>query len=138
MDGPLSAPLVSGRRMIRGRVAAGQRALVDITLLGSQGQTLSLTTILDTGFEGYITLPPEAINALGLAPLTPSTYELANGQSVQFNTYLATVSWHGRPRLVLALEANGVPLLGTSLLWGSRVTLEMQEGGPVIIDELSP
>ena len=138
MDGPLSVPLVSGRRMIRGRVAAGQRASVEITLLGSQGYTLSLTATLDTGFEGYITLPPEAISTLGLAPLTPSTYQLANGQSVQFNTYLATVSWHGRPRLVLALEANGIPLLGTSLLWGSRVTLEMQEGGPVIIDELSP
>ena len=99
---------------------------------------MPLTAILDTGFEGYITLPTEAISALGLVPLTPSTYELADGQTVQFNTYLATASWHGRPRLALALEANGVPLLGTSLLWGSRVTLEMQAGGAVVIDELSP
>lgn len=124
--------------MIRGRFGAGQRSLVEITLLGSQGQTLSLTAILDTGFEGYITLPSEAISALGLVSLTPSTYELADGQTVQFNTYLATVSWHDRPRLALALEANGIPLLGTSLLWGSRVILEMQAGGAVVIDELSP
>ena len=97
---------------------------------------MSLDAILDTGFEGYITLPPEVVNRLGLAALAPSTYELADGQSVQFNTYLATVSWYDRPRMVLALESNGVPLLGAAMLWDSRVILDMEEGGGVIIEEL--
>ena len=123
--------------MIRGQVGPGRRAFVEIVLTGNQGQRLSLDAILDTGFEGYITLPPDAVSGLGLAALAPSIYELADGQSVQFNTYLATVSWHGRPRMVLALESNGVPLLGAAMLWGSRVTLDMEAGGGVSIEELS-
>lgn len=123
--------------MIRGRVGPGRRAFVEVVLTGNQGQRLSLDAILDTGFEGYITLPPAADSVLGLAVLAPSIYELADGQSVQFNTYLATVSWHDRPRMVLALESNGVPLLGAAMLWGSRVTLDMEDGGEASIEELS-
>ena len=123
--------------MIRGRIGPGRRAFVEVVLTGNQGQRLSLDAILDTGFEGYITLPPDAVSSLGLAALAPSIYELADGQSVQFNTYLATVYWHDRPRMVLALESNGVPLLGASMLWGSRITLDMEEGGRVSIEELS-
>ena len=137
MGGLLPVPLAFGRGMIRGRVGPGRRAFVEIVLTGNQGQSLSIDAILDTGFEGYITLPPDVVSSISLATLAPSTYELADGQSVQFNTYLAMVSWHDRPRMVLALESNGVPLLGAAMLWGSRVTLDMEDGGGVSIEELS-
>ena len=124
--------------MIRGQVGSYRESLIEIEVTGSGSRRLSLSFLLDTGFAGYLTLPSEVIHHLDLIPAGRAGGELANGAQFEFNSYFVTVSWHGRPRLVLALEANGVPLLGTSLLWGGRVTLEMQEGGPVIIDELSP
>lgn len=124
--------------MIRGQVGPYREAIIEIEVTGSENSRLYLPFLLDTGFAGYLTLPPEVIRHLDLIPAGRATGELANGAQFEFNSYFATVSWHGRPRLVLALEANGVPLLGTSLLWGSRVTLEMQAGGVVTIDELSP
>lgn len=52
------------------------------------------------------------------------------------NVYLAKVLWHGREREVLALEADGRPLVGMSLLYGNRVVLAVVDGGDVTIDPL--
>ena len=51
--------------------------------------------------------------------------------------YLAKVLWHGQEREVLILEAEGVPLVGMSLLYGSRVMLEVVDNGDVTIAPLS-
>lgn len=131
---PVSSVLC--RLMIRGRVGPGQRAFVEVTLRGGDGQQVSVEAVLDTGFEGYLILTPDIIQRLGLDYPQGDSYILANGQPAQFPTYLATVSWHDRPRLVLVLESNGAPLLGASMLWGSRVILDMEEGGGVSIEEL--
>nr|MBC8228759.1 clan AA aspartic protease [bacterium] len=50
--------------------------------------------------------------------------------------YLAKVLWHNQEREVLVLQADGGPLVGMSLLYGSRVTLDVVDGGDVIIDIL--
>ena len=92
---------------------------------------------MDTGFSGYLTLPRDSIRELELHSAGQRTFELANGEPFEFNTYLATVSWHDRLRLVTVLESDSVPLLGTSLLWGNRVTLDVLEDGDVTIDELT-
>ena len=91
---------------------------------------------MDTGFQGYLVLPPETIRSLGLEYPAQDGFILADGQWVQLDSYLATVLWHDRPRLVIVLESE-TPLLGTFLLWGSQVYFDLQEGGPVTIEELS-
>ena len=45
--------------------------------------------------------------------------------------------WHEREREVIVLQADGGPLLGMSLLYGNRVTMDIVENGDVAIDELS-
>ena len=124
--------------MIRGEVGQSREALIEIEVTGSETRRLSLSALLDTGFYGYLTLPPEVIRWLALTSAGQVVGELANGMRFDCNAYFATVSWHDRPRLVLVLEADSTPLLGTSLLWGNLVTLSMSVGGPVTIDELSP
>ena len=94
--------------------------------------------VLDTGFTGYLTLPADSIRLLGLAPVGQRTFELANGELSEFRVYLGSVSWHGRPSDVLILQSDGVPLLGMTLLWGSRVTVNALTGGAVAIEELAP
>ena len=97
-----------------------------------------MEAILDTGFTGYLTLPQESIRQLGLRSVGQRTFELANGDLFDFQVYLGSVSWHDRPNDVLVLESDSVPLLGMTLLWGSRVTLDASTGGEVTIEELAP
>ena len=124
--------------MIRGRVSQNLQVVVEVTLIGDYGQRLSVETVLDTGFQGYLVLTPDVIRELGLQHPEQDTFVLASGEEVDFNTYLATVSWHDRPRLVIVLEAESTPLMGTFLLRGSRVILDMEAGGGATIEELSP
>ena len=50
--------------------------------------------------------------------------------------YFAKVLWHGQEKEVLALQADGGPLIGMSLLFGNRVMLEVINDGNVTIDSL--
>ena len=122
--------------MISGRVNHDLQAVVEVTLIGNAGQRESVEVVLDTGFQGYLVLPSETIRSLGLQYPERARFILADRQRVQFDSYIATVVWHDRPRLVIVLESE-TPLMGTFLLWGSRVSFEMQEGGPVTIEEIS-
>ena len=122
--------------MISGQVNHDLQAVVAVTLIGNAGQRESVEVVLDTGFQGYLVLPSETIRRLGLQYPERARFILADRQRVQFDSYIATVVWHDRPCLVIVLESE-TPLMGTFLLWGSRVSFEMQEGGPVTIEEIS-
>ncbi len=82
--------------MIKGRVNANQQAMVSIDIMDSRGRPRPLEVALDTGFTGYLTLPGDSIQQLGLPSVGQRTFELANGEVFDFDTYLATVSWHGQ------------------------------------------
>ncbi len=124
--------------MIKGKISENQQALLPIDIIDGEGRPRSLEVILDTGFTGYLTLPPESIRQLGLTSIGQRTFELANGELFEFAAYLAMVSWHGRLRDVLVLQSDSVPLLGMTLLWGSRVTVDALDDGEVIIEALPP
>ena len=106
--------------------------------MDGEGRPRSVQVVLDTGFIGYLTLPPESIRQLGLPSVGQRTFELANGELFEFQVYLGSVSWHGRPSDVLVLQSDSVPLLGVTLLWGSRVTMDALNDGEVTIEELRP
>lgn len=124
--------------MIRGRVSQDLQVVVEVTLIGNAGQRLSAETVLDTGFQGYLVLTPDVIRELGLQYPEQDTFVLASGEEVDFNSYIATAVWHDRLRLVIVLEAESTPLMGTFLLRGSRVVLEMEAGGGASVEELAP
>ncbi len=124
--------------MIRGRVSGNQQALIAVDILDGEGRPQSVEVVIDTGFTGYLTLPPQSISQLGLPSVGQRTFELANGELFDFQVYLGSVSWHGRPSDVLVLQSDSDPLLGMALLWGSRVTLDALSDGEVAIEALSP
>jgi predicted aspartyl protease len=66
----------------------------------------------------------------------PSSFILAGGSIVALEVHRGTVTWDGADRGVLVLAADGDPLVGMSLLRGSRVTLDVVDGGPVTIAPL--
>ena len=124
--------------MIRGKVSGNQQALVTVEIMDGEGCPQSLEAILDTGFTGYLTLPTESIQRNGLPSVGQRTFELANGELFEFEAYLAGVSWHGRLSDTLALKSDSAPLLGMTLLWGSRITVDALTDGEVTIEELMP
>jgi predicted aspartyl protease len=79
-------------------------------------------------------LPPSLVAALGLAYHSETLALLGDGSTVSFHKYEATVLWHGQDREVIVLEAAGGPLAGMALLYGSRVTLDIVDGGDVTIE----
>ena len=92
--------------------------------------------VIDTGFNGYLTLPHDLINYLKLQRAGSRHVALGDGNVVVLDVYLAMVLWHGQQREVLALQADGGPLIGMSLLYGNRVMLEVIGDGDVTIDSL--
>ena len=122
--------------MISGEVRGDRQALVTIEIIDAEGRPRPVEAVLDTGFTGYLTLPEETIRQLGLSSVGRRTFELANGELFEFEAYLASVSWHGRLTDALVLRSGSEPLLGMTLLWGSRVTLDAIAQGEVRIEPL--
>ena len=123
--------------MIRGTVTADWEAMIDLEVSGSDHQTQRIEAIIDTGFNGFLTLPSNLISGLKLPFVGNRRATLGDGSVVVLDVYLATVLWHDRDYEVLVLQAGGEPLVGMSLLHGNRVTLDVVDGGNVVIDELA-
>lgn len=123
--------------MIKGRVDARQRAWIPLETGNGAGNFRPMVFVVDTGFDGDLTLSRESINQLGLAEVAPTMVTLATGVREQVNTWGGYILWHGRHRYVEVLETRGNPLLGTRLLEGSQLTVQMRVNGEVVIEELS-
>ncbi len=123
--------------MITGKITANREAIIELEIIGSNQKRENVEAVLDTGFNGYLTLTNDLINSLKLQLAGSRHVTLGDGNVVVLDMYLAKVLWHGQEREVLILEAEGGPLVGMSLLYGSRVMLEVVDNGDVTIGPLS-
>ena len=122
---------------MRGRVVSGGReAVVPLPILGSGGSRVKVEAVIDTGFTGHLTLPADVVRSLALSRRGFVEVELADGGTTALGVYDARVLWRGRERFVPVYEAEGGPLVGMSLLRGSRLTVEVEPGGDVVIEDL--
>lgn len=119
--------------MIAGTVNADLEAIVPLVVLGPAGQQEPVDAVLDTGFNGYVALPPERVASLGLTWLGREQGILADGSVDLFDAYDAAVLWDGQPRRVEADAVEGSPLLGMALLQGHALRIEVVAGGGVSI-----
>lgn len=108
---------------------------VELELLTTSGARVSVTTVLDTGFTGFLMLSQEHVQELGATPVDLREMELADGTVRPVARYEVTVLWDGRPKTVFALVNEATkPLLGMKLLHRSLVTLELVSGGSITIE----
>ena len=122
--------------MITGTVNTGREAQVVVAIRTSKETTREVRFVIDTGFTEYMTLPPEMISWLGLPKIGSRVLELADGSEAAFAVHVGTLSWHGQDRKVEVLSADGGALIGMGLLYGSRVSMDVIDGGAVEIDPL--
>ncbi len=123
---------------LSGIVTAEREAVVRLVVLGPEYYETSaeVETVLDTGFTGHLTLPPEVVAELGLPLLGSRNSVLADGGRVALDVYRAQVLWDGRRRSVEVLATGGGAHAGMSLIWGNRVNLSATEDGEVVIEPL--
>jgi clan AA aspartic protease len=122
--------------MIAGMITPYREAEILLQVRGPSGSEETITAVIDTGFNENLTLPPPVVARLGLAYRGPVRATLADGRVTILRNYRAVVIWNGRPRDITVLEADSASLAGMALLYGSRVTLDVIDGGAVTIAPL--
>ena len=120
--------------MITGSVTSELEAVLSIELRGLNGQSQSVRAAIDTGFDGVLALPEAVMERLDFPFLGLEKVVLADGSRTVLLTFAATVLWHGKLLRVTAMEAEGGALVGMALLYGSRLTMDVLEDGPVRIE----
>lgn len=119
--------------MIQGTVNADYEAVIRLRVQGPTGHEHELDAIIDTGFNGFLTLPPLLIAVLGLTRLSRGRALLANGSEELFDIHGVTVLWSGQERHVEVDAVNATPLVGMSLLDGHDLHIQVADGGHVVI-----
>ena len=122
--------------MITGKITVHQEAIIELEVVGLN-QPSRIEAVIDTGFTGYLTLPSRLIARLKLQRAGEQITILGDENRVVLKRYVAKVLWHGAERNVYVLQAEGGPLIGMSLLYGSRLILDVITDGNVTIDALS-
>ena len=116
--------------MIEGFVNANLEAVVPIPLLGLAGQRREVAAVVDTGFNGYLTLPPTLVADLGLSVVGNGEAILADGSEA---VYGVTVVWDGQPRFVETAAVGIDALVGMMLLDRHSLFVEVAAGGRVFV-----
>ena len=120
--------------MIVGAVNDRLEAILSLELNGSVGRSHSVAAVIDTGFSGYLTLPPGLTQTLALPRVGRGAAALADGSVVSFDVYQAVIDWDGQARTIQVDEADTTPLLGMAMLDGHDLHLEVAAGGRVTIE----
>lgn len=106
-----------------------------LTLSTADGP-LEVEFIVDTGFEGDLTLPVHLARHIGGSPEGFSDRMLADGSLFRCPYYVTLVMWEGRPRRAEVLVLGSRPLVGTLFLGEHLLQVEMTEGGEVTAEPL--
>jgi clan AA aspartic protease len=119
--------------MIHGVVSKNREATISLVVVNESRQTKLITAVIDTGYTGFLSLPPEIIAELNLSWTGIDRGTLGDGSEVTFEVYAAKVIWDGEYRDIPINEAETDPLVGISLLYGYDLHIQTVEGGDVTI-----
>jgi len=122
--------------MMYGMVNTNCEATIRLVVGNGNSQRLAIEAVIDTGYTGFLTLPPEIIIALNLPWTGVDRATLGDGSEATFEVYAATVIWDGEYRNIPVNEAQTDPLLGMSLLYGCDLRIQAVERGTVTIEVL--
>jgi clan AA aspartic protease len=122
--------------MITGVVNSDLEATIRLIVRGADGHKRRITAVIDTGFDGWLSLPSAVIADLGLVWDRQTYATLADGSDVLFDIYLGVVVWNRRRRFIAIDEAETTPLVGTALLADFAMTAQFRPRGRVTITAL--
>jgi clan AA aspartic protease len=109
--------------------------VLSLEVRGPEGEQ-SVDAVIDTGFNGALTLPPEWIDALGLPQSGEESVSLADGRVIVVPLYVGYVILDEQAYEVDIAKAQTDPLAGTLLFWGFSLYVEFQSDGAVDVERL--
>ena len=97
---------------------------VDLLVFGSREQ-ISISAIVDTGFDGYLCLPTSVAVRLGLELVSEGLIELADGRTQKQLVFLGTVEFldEVQPVMIYLTDSEDA-LIGTRLLDDCVLTID--------------
>ncbi|MEG5060875.1 clan AA aspartic protease [Microcoleus sp. A2-C5] len=119
--------------MIAGVVNGDFEAIITLSISDSEGKVYNQEAIIDTGFNGWLSLPPDLIARLNLKWKRRGRAILGDGSECVFNVYEAVLVWDGDYITIPIDEADSEPLVGMSLMEGFQLMVQVFEGGHVEI-----
>ena len=92
--------------------------------------------MVDTGYNGFLTLPTTLVTELELPFAYIGRALLANDDEVSFDVHDVTVLWDGQPRAIKADATGNTPLAGMLLLDQHNLHIEVARRGRVVIEAM--
>jgi clan AA aspartic protease len=123
--------------MILGNVSLRCKAMLPLVVDNANGKQQVIDAVIDTGFNGFLTLPPEIISKLDLPWSGSDTVTLGDGSETLFDIYSARIIWDEQLREIDIAESETEPLIGMGLLYGYKLQIEVIERGIVTITAIA-
>jgi clan AA aspartic protease len=123
--------------MITGVVNADFEPIIPLSICDADGEIHIQAAIVDTGFNGWLSLPPDSIAQLNLKWKRRGRAILGDGSECIFDVYEAVVIWDGDFLTIPIDEADSEPLVGMSLMEGYQLMVQVFEGDRVEIGKVS-
>ena len=97
--------------MIIGQVNHRNEAIISVQIGDSGGQIMTLDTVIDTGFSGYLSLPPSAIAAMQLPYIETQAYSLGNNTRVDLDLLRrnSSLGWAGQGYSRAGIRSTSTP-----------------------------
>jgi clan AA aspartic protease len=122
--------------MITGQVTSAREAIIRVAVRSAGPRETTIEAVIDTGFDGFLTLPAAVVADLALPFAGATRAILGDGSEVSLDAFEAVVLWDRDERQVVTLETGSQALVGMAMLLGSRVELNVVEGGRVAIQAI--
>ncbi len=110
---------------MKGFVGDRLRALLRVPVSASpDGSRTDVVAWIDTAFNGGLAIPRKQVVELGLVKESSAEAILADGRSVELETFACFVDWFGNSYETQVAASDGeYPLLGTIFLDGHRLDI---------------
>ena len=110
---------------MKGFVDDKLRALLRVPVSASRdGNRMEIVVWIDTAFNGGLVMPRKQIAELGLVKESSTEAMLADGHSVELETFACFFDWFSNSYETQIVASDGeYPLLGTMLLDGHRLDI---------------
>ena len=110
--------------MLKGRVNRHGEPVVAISLI-LRKRPARFSAVIDTGFNGYLSVPRRVLAHSKWQLIGTERYEIATGALVEQEVYLGEISFDGDRAMVYAVATNAQDvLIGTKLLRVKVLTID--------------
>ena len=119
--------------MIEGIVNNYDEPIIKLDIILSNITSKTITAIIDTGFNGYISIPATFIEQSDWDFIGTEEYELANGEIVEEKVYIGKIFFDGDELQVFSLTNRSKDvLIGTKILKNKILKVDFKDSKVII------